>query len=108
MAPPKFFRRFLENYPEVGKAYQALGEAARAAGPLSEREVALVKLGMSIGLRHEGAVHAHTRRALEAGLSPEELRHAVLLGVTTIGFPSTMAALSWVEDVLQRNEQHGD
>ncbi|WP_397546346.1 carboxymuconolactone decarboxylase family protein [Rhodothermus marinus] len=108
MAPPKFFLRFLESYPEVGKAYQALGEATRKAGPLSEREVALVKLGMSIGLRHEGAVHAHTRRALETGLTPEELRHAVLLGVTTIGFPSTMAALSWVEDVLQRNEQHGD
>jgi len=46
-------------------------------------------------------VHSHTRKALEAGCSPAQVRHAVLLSVTTMGFPNMMAALSWVDDVLR-------
>ena len=48
----------------------------------------------------EGAVHSHTRRAVEAGCTPEEIRHAVLLSTTTMGFPSMMKTLSWVEDII--------
>jgi alkylhydroperoxidase/carboxymuconolactone decarboxylase family protein YurZ len=50
----------------------------------------------------EGAVHRHTRRALQAGCTPEEIRHVVRLAATTLGFPGMMAAWSWVDDVLQR------
>ncbi|MDQ3621785.1 MAG: carboxymuconolactone decarboxylase family protein [Verrucomicrobiota bacterium] len=46
-------------------------------------------------------MHSHTRRALEAGASPEEIRHTVLLSITSIGFPNTMAAMSWIDDVLE-------
>lgn len=55
---------------------------------------------MAIGARMEGAVHAQVRRALEDGAVPAEIRHVALLGLTTLGFPATMAALTWVEDVL--------
>ncbi len=48
----------------------------------------------------EGAVHSHTRKAIDAGVAPQEIRHLVLLAVTTLGFPSTITALTWVEDVL--------
>ena len=51
-------------------------------------------------MRHEGAVHAHARKALDAGCSPEELRHAAILATTTLGFPGMMAGYSWVDDVL--------
>ena len=47
-------------------------------------------------------VHAQVRNALAEGVSPEAIRHAVLLGLTTLGFPATMAASSWVEDLLPR------
>jgi 4-carboxymuconolactone decarboxylase len=50
-------------------------------------------------MRSEGAVHSHTRRALAAGASPEEVQHAVIAATSTIGFPNVMAALSWVSDV---------
>jgi hypothetical protein len=56
---------------------------------------------IAIGALREGAVHSHTRRALEVGCSPDELRHVGVLAITTIGFPSTMAAMSWVEDILR-------
>ena len=48
----------------------------------------------------EGAVHSHTRRAVEAGCTSAEIRQVALLGTTTIGFPSMMKTLSWVEDII--------
>jgi 4-carboxymuconolactone decarboxylase len=99
---PDWYRSRRKRYPDVFEAYERLGEACRSAGPLAAREAALVKLGIAIGARLEGAVHSHVRRAVEAGATPDECRHAALLATTTLGFPSMMAALSWVEDVLSR------
>jgi AhpD family alkylhydroperoxidase len=98
--PPKRFSKFIQDHPEVGEAYNKLGEATASAGPLDPKTTSLVKLGVSIGMRHEGAVHAHTRKALERGCTPDELRHAAILATTTMGFPNMMAAYTWVEDVL--------
>jgi alkylhydroperoxidase/carboxymuconolactone decarboxylase family protein YurZ len=97
---PKRFLKFQKDYPGVAKGYEQLGAAARKAGPLDAKTRALVGLAIAVGARHEGAVHSHTRKALEAGCSAKEIRHAVLLSVTTMGFPNMMAALSWVDDVL--------
>lgn len=99
---PARYEKFSREYPAIIEAYNALGSAAHEAGPLDVRTRALVKLALSIGAWREGAVHSHTRRALDEGCTPEEIRHAVLLALTTLGFPSTMAALSWVDDVLSR------
>lgn len=101
MAIPKRYRRFQEEFPEVAKAYEAMGEAVHNAGPLDEKTRALIKLAISTGARFEGAVHSHTRKALKAGASPEELRHVAMLSLPTIGLPSMMAALSWVDDILE-------
>ncbi len=81
-----------------------MSDAVKAAGPLDAKTQALVKLGIAIGAKMEGAVHSHTRKALEAGCTPEEIKHAVLQATTTIGFPNMMAAMSWVEDVLNRED----
>lgn len=88
-----------QDYPELWKAYAALGESTAKAGPLDARDRRLVKLGLAIASGSEGAVHSHARRALEEGFSAEELKHAALLAVTTLGFPRAVAALSWIEDV---------
>jgi len=98
---PERFLKFQRTYPGIAKAYEQLGAATRAAGPLDAKTRALVGLAIAVGARHEGAVHSHTRKALEAGCSPAQVRHAVLLSVTTMGFPNMMAALSWVDDVLR-------
>jgi alkylhydroperoxidase/carboxymuconolactone decarboxylase family protein YurZ len=79
-----------------------LGAAVHAAGPLDEKTRALVKLGIALGSQQEGAVHAHVRKSLEAGASADEIRHVALLSIPTLGFPATMAALTWIEDVLVR------
>ena len=97
---PKAHNQFMNEYPAIGAAYEQLASAAHTAGPLDEKCRQLVKLALAIGARHEGAVHAHTRRALEAGLTPEEIQHAVALSVTTLGMPNTIAAYTWVNDIL--------
>ena len=97
---PGRFLKFQKNYPAVYQAYDSLGAATAAAGPLDGRARALVKLAIAVGGQMEGAVHSHTRRALEAGCTAEEIRHVVLLGTTTLGFPSMMKTLSWVEDII--------
>lgn len=98
---PRPFLEFKNKYCDVFTSYEALGNAAKGAGPLSAREIALVRLATAAGRGLEGAVHAHCRRALDAGLTPDEIRHAMILGVTTVGFPSMMANLSRVNDVLE-------
>jgi 4-carboxymuconolactone decarboxylase len=97
---PGRFQQFTRDFPDVADAYDALGTAVHKAGPLDEKTRALVKLGISIGARLEGAVHSHVRKALEVGATPNQLRHAALLAMPTIGLPSTMAALSWIDDVV--------
>lgn len=99
---PKRFEKFREDFPEVAKAYELLGNAVHKSGPLNDKTRALVKIAISTGARLEGAVHSHTRKALEAGCSKEEILQTVMLALPTIGLPATMAAVSWVEDVLEK------
>jgi AhpD family alkylhydroperoxidase len=98
---PKPFKKFTEDYPKVADAYEKLGSEIHSAGPLDEKTRALVKLSISVGSRMEGAVHSHTRKALDAGCSKEEIKHAVLLSLPTIGLPNMMAAMTWVNDILE-------
>ncbi len=98
---PKKFEEFKNKYPDIFNAYEKLGESVHAAGPLDQKTRALIKIGLSAGAQLEGALHSHVRRALEAGVTKEEIYQAILLALPTIGFPSMMAALSWADDILQ-------
>lgn len=97
---PVPFTHIREEFPEVAAAYDTLGDAIHRSGPLDDKTRQLVKLALSVGARLEGATHAHARRALEMGISPEEIKHVVLLAATTLGFPTTVAAYTWISDVL--------
>ncbi len=83
-------------------ALEQLGEAVRQEGPLDDKTSHLIQLAAAAAIRSEGSVHSHARRALKAGATPEEIYHAIILLTSTIGFPTTSAALSWVHDVLQK------
>lgn len=99
---PKRYQQMHADHPELMKAYEAFGKATKEAGPLTEREVALVKLAISIGAGLEGAAHSHCRKAFEAGCTPDDLRHVAVLSAPTIGFPAMMRGKSWVEDVIAK------
>ncbi len=101
---PKRFDRFLKDYPEIATSYENMGDAIHRLGPLNDKERALVKIALAIGLNMEGAVHAQVRKGIKAGLSKKEIRHIVLLAIPTIGFPPAMAAMSWVDDILDKKK----
>jgi alkylhydroperoxidase/carboxymuconolactone decarboxylase family protein YurZ len=62
----------------------------------------LCRRNLKFSVHLEGAVHSHVRKALDAGVTPEEIRHAVMLAMPTLGLPTAMAAMTWVDDVLAR------
>jgi alkylhydroperoxidase/carboxymuconolactone decarboxylase family protein YurZ len=102
---PVRFQRFNKEYPRIAEAYENLATECHNAGPLSLKERSLVQLGVAIGSGMEGSVHSQIRKGLDAGLKPEEIRHAFMLATTGIGFPRMMAALTWAEDILNREEE---
>jgi alkylhydroperoxidase/carboxymuconolactone decarboxylase family protein YurZ len=95
---PKTFDEFVGAFPDVGRAWEALGKAARS-GPLGAQACELVKLGIAIGARSEGAVHSATRKALAAGADRDELFQVALLATSTIGIPNAVAAFTWIRDI---------
>ena len=97
---PVPFERFTKQFPQAHAAYERLGAACHTSGPLEAKTRELVQLGMAIGIWSEGAVHSHVKKALAAGATAEEIRHAVLLGIPTLGLPTTVAAFTWVGDIL--------
>ena len=103
---PERFGEFAKKYPQIAAAYESLAAECHQLGPLNAREQALVKLGVAAGSHMEGSVHSQVRKALDAGLKPDDIRQAILLALTAIGFPRMMAALTWAEDIL-KNETSG-
>ena len=99
---PEVYKGFRKHFPEISKAYGKLAAKCNEEGPLDEKSREMIKLGIAIGLSSEGAIKSHTRRALEAGSTAEEIRQAVLLALTTAGFPSMIAAMKWTDEVLDK------
>jgi 4-carboxymuconolactone decarboxylase len=101
---PERYTSIKSRYKGVVKALESLGKEVKSAGPLSEQTSELIQLAAAAAIRSEGSVHSHTRRALAAGAKPEEIRHAIILLTSTVGFPTAAAALSWADDVLEKGE----
>jgi 4-carboxymuconolactone decarboxylase len=100
---PYVYKEFQQQFPEISKAYDELALKCHGWGPLDAKTRRLIKLGIAIGLSSEGGVRSHARRALIEGTTVDELRHAVLMAFTTVGFPTMIAAMKWVDEVIQKH-----
>jgi AhpD family alkylhydroperoxidase len=101
---PRWYSKTREQYHEYFKALENLGETVRRQGPLDEKTSHLIQLAAAAAIRSEGSVHSHARRAMKAGATPDEIYHTILLLTSTIGFPTTSAALSWVHDLVSTDK----
>lgn len=81
-----------EEYPDVRKAYAALGKTTADCGSLTPRERRLVKLALAIGTGSEGAAHSHTRRARSEGIEPAAMTRVTMLVIGPLGLPRAVAA----------------
>jgi len=102
---PEWFATLKKNSKEFIDAVEDLGRVVKQAGPIDEKTSQLIQLAAAAAIRSEGAVHSHTKRALQAGATPDEISHAIILLTSTIGFPNVSAALSWASDVIGRTDE---
>jgi 4-carboxymuconolactone decarboxylase len=108
--------RFLEVHDERAlSAVEGLGDLGRTivefiygevyerpALSLRDRELAAVVALVSLG--RSSQIPQHLRAALKAGLTPEELREAILQTATIAGFPVAMNAMSTLKNVVAESE----
>jgi len=104
LKPPKMYEAFNKRYPKLKEAYALIDEAGKE-GPLEERTVRLIKLGIAMGALREGAVHSNVRKALALGITKDEIEQIVSLVARTLGLPSTVAIYSWVQDVFAKEKR---
>ncbi|HWP48020.1 MAG TPA: carboxymuconolactone decarboxylase family protein [Candidatus Limnocylindrales bacterium] len=102
---PQPVEEFKNNYADVWNAFTQLGDRCHEAGPLDEKTRRLVKLALAVGAGLEGATHSAVRNALAVGIEPRELQHVAVLAVTTLGFPATIRALTWISDAIKSEKQ---
>ena len=97
---PDVYTRFRSDYSEVAAALDSVAMKIDSDGEVSSATSRLVKLGIAIGAGAEGSVRSNVRKALDAGVSPQEIKHCALLAITTVGFPAAIAAMGWIGEVL--------
>ncbi len=97
----RHYQYLVEQYPEIMTAVENLGSTVRETGPLDAKTTELIQLGVAAAAQSMGAVHSHARRALSAGASREEIEHALLVLISTIGFPKVAAALAWIREIRE-------
>jgi 4-carboxymuconolactone decarboxylase len=95
--PPAMHQQFVRRFPDVGTAWDLVNRQG-GAGPLDARAQRLVKLAIAIGAMREGAVHSAVRKARDAGVPLAEMEQVVALAASTIGFPASVAAWSWIRE----------
>ena len=102
---PEICEQYRRDYPELNEVYDELAAKLHEVGPLDQPACRLVKLSAAIGGQSPGGVRSHTRNALDEGLSAAEIEQAILLTLTIVGFPATIASLKWAREVFQARQQ---
>ncbi len=91
---PDTLEGFKREFPEAWSAYEQLRNVCDKSGPLDQKTVELIKIGISSVLGREGGLVAHISKAQKLGAPKEEIYQAILLASGLSGFPSTLAAFS--------------
>lgn len=98
---PEHFTKFVEDYPEVWESHQKLVESCAKYGPLDRKTRELIKVAISATANMETAVERHAVMAVKEGAEEREVYQAILLLITTAGFPRASAALKWAKRALK-------
>jgi alkylhydroperoxidase/carboxymuconolactone decarboxylase family protein YurZ len=100
------FIEFKKSYPDVYSAHEVLGRLIHEqSGPLPDKTRWLLKIAISAASNHKIALETHILKAREAGLTEDEIMHALLLLIPTNGFPSFMEAYSVFKGIEARGQR---
>jgi alkylhydroperoxidase/carboxymuconolactone decarboxylase family protein YurZ len=98
---PSHYQTEKERRAELFKAVEVLGQTLKKQGPVETKTAHLLQLAAAVAIHSEGGVHSHVRQARDNGATPDEIRHAIILLTSTLGFPTVSAGLSWADDILK-------
>ena len=91
----EIYTTFKSEFPELSERINETSHAIHVeGGPLDERTRALIKVAVAGATGHHSALETHLVAAHEAGVSDGEVVHALLMLVSTSGFPTFMEAYS--------------
>lgn len=99
--PPKTYERFVERYPKLDKAWELIGETGRE-GPLDDKTIRLVKLAIAMGAMSGGQTRSGVRKALDAGVSRDEIEQVVALAAGTLGLGYAAGLFQWASEVIEK------
>lgn len=85
---------------DVVKGFGGLHQAAMKPGALEVREKELIALGIGLAMRCENCIYSHTRSALKAGATREQVLDAAGVAVMMAGGP-TYTYLPRVHEALE-------
>lgn len=97
---PEIYQEFRQRYAGVAAAQGELSRAVRESTPFDERTTRLLKFALALGAEADGAVRSNVRKSLSQGITADELRAVALQAITTCGFPTAMAGLKWIDEVV--------
>jgi alkylhydroperoxidase/carboxymuconolactone decarboxylase family protein YurZ len=97
----EIFTRFKDEFPEIYARHEALGkEIHEKIGPLPENSRWLIKIAISAVCNHQRALGTHIKKAQAAGVTADEIKHALLLLIPTVGFPVFMKAYTVLDKLV--------
>jgi 4-carboxymuconolactone decarboxylase len=70
-------------------------------GPLSDKEIEFIKMGITGSQMLETAFKTHVRKASEVGASADELQHVIVQLLPIAGMGRTMMAAKWLEEATE-------
>ncbi len=104
---PAWYNLIKEKHGKFVKALEQLGETVRQEGPLDEKTMQLVQLAAAAAIRSEGRGAQPPAPGHASRRHPREISHTIILLTSTIGFPNTSTAMSWVYTALEKKRVVG-
>jgi len=94
---------FMNEEPEVVKAYQEMMKRANKNNVLDKKTTALIHVGICSTIREAGALRHFVGQAFEAGATKEEVKAAALLAFST-GVSSAELSLPIILDLVEKSQ----
>jgi alkylhydroperoxidase/carboxymuconolactone decarboxylase family protein YurZ len=77
----------------------------RWAGPLTSREIQLIKIAVGGSLRLETSFKTDVRKAMQAKAIRAEVEHTIIQMLAIVGIGRTMMAMKWYSEALEKSRK---
>jgi alkylhydroperoxidase/carboxymuconolactone decarboxylase family protein YurZ len=102
---PRSLRAFVRKFPEVWTAHERLGVECARAGPLTSKEIQLIKIAVTASLMLETSFKTHVQKAMRAKATRKEVEHTIIQMLPIVGIGRTMTAMKWYNEALQKSRK---